>query len=147
MLSFFASIGYSPAHRSTSCERNPNHNALLTKGGLTMPYQNIDATLSAADLQAVKDALATIVQKLPFLVTLTNEERKGLFKTGASQVDSTGTDSPDAVAPSLIDLPKAGSRKRSDAIYQWNGNTPTGQVANSRYISRITNFQAVVCTA
>ena len=51
-----------------------------------MSYQNIDATLSAADAQVVKDALATIVTKLPFLVTLTNEERKALFKTGSNRL-------------------------------------------------------------
>lgn len=47
-----------------------------------MPYQNIDAVLSAADLQAVKDAFATILQKLPFLVNLTVEERKATVKIG-----------------------------------------------------------------
>lgn len=47
-----------------------------------MPYQNIDAVISPADLQAVRDAFATIVQKLPFLVTLTAEERRRLFKAG-----------------------------------------------------------------
>jgi len=51
-----------------------------------MSYQNIDATLSAADITAIKDALSAISQKLPFLVSLTNEERKGLFKTGASRL-------------------------------------------------------------
>ena len=47
-----------------------------------MPSQNIDATLTAADLQAVKDAFKLILQKLPFLVNLTAEERKTIFKTG-----------------------------------------------------------------
>ncbi len=47
-----------------------------------MPYQNIDAAISAADLQAVKDAFATILAKLPFLITLTNDERKSIVKTG-----------------------------------------------------------------
>jgi len=47
-----------------------------------MPFQNIDATLSAADLQAVKDAFTTVLAKLPFLVNLTAEERKGGFKAG-----------------------------------------------------------------
>ena len=47
-----------------------------------MPYQNIDATLSAADMQAVKDAFATVLTKLPFLVNLTASERKGIAKTG-----------------------------------------------------------------
>jgi hypothetical protein len=47
-----------------------------------MPFQNIDATLSAADLQAVKDAFTLITQKLPFLINLTVEERKTTFKAG-----------------------------------------------------------------
>src|SRR5690349_9291477 len=52
----------------------------------TMPYQNISATVSAADLQAVKDAIATIQQKLPFLVNLTADERKAIFKTGPNSL-------------------------------------------------------------
>lgn len=47
-----------------------------------MPYQNIDAAVSAADLQAIKDAFALIVSKLPFLVSLTGAERKATFKAG-----------------------------------------------------------------
>jgi len=51
-----------------------------------MPYQNIDTTLSATDLQAIKDAFATILQKLPFLVNLTVDERKSTFKTGPNSL-------------------------------------------------------------
>ena len=40
-----------------------------------MPYQNISADLSTADLNEIKAALAIIQQKLPFLVNLTVEER------------------------------------------------------------------------
>jgi len=47
-----------------------------------MPYQNIQATLSEADLQAIKAALTTIQQKMPFLVMLTIEERRRLYKMG-----------------------------------------------------------------
>src|SRR5256714_5036673 len=47
-----------------------------------MSYQNIDASLSAASLQAVKDAFTLIVEKLPFLVSLTADERKATFKAG-----------------------------------------------------------------
>lgn len=47
-----------------------------------MPYQNINATLSTADVQAIKDAFALIISKLPFLVTLTSAERQSVFKTG-----------------------------------------------------------------
>ena len=47
-----------------------------------MPFQNVDAILSAADRQAVKDAFTLIIQKLPFLVNLTVDERKATFKAG-----------------------------------------------------------------
>lgn len=47
-----------------------------------MAYQNITATLSEADMQQIKAAIQTIQQKLPFLITLTVEERRKLFKMG-----------------------------------------------------------------
>jgi hypothetical protein len=47
-----------------------------------MPYQNINATISSADLQAVKDSFAAILGKLPFLVNLTANECKALLKGG-----------------------------------------------------------------
>lgn len=47
-----------------------------------MPYQNITASVSEADIQQIKAALATIEEKLPFLITLTAEERRKLFKMG-----------------------------------------------------------------
>jgi hypothetical protein len=47
-----------------------------------MPYQNISAKLTETDLQDIKAALATIEAKLPFLVHLTVEERRKLFKMG-----------------------------------------------------------------
>lgn len=51
-----------------------------------MPYQNISAQLSAADIQAVKDAVAAIEKKLPFLVSLTADERKAIFKAGPGRL-------------------------------------------------------------
>lgn len=51
-----------------------------------MPYQNISAQLSAADIQAVKDAVAAIEQKLPFLVSLTADERKAIYKAGPGRL-------------------------------------------------------------
>jgi len=51
-----------------------------------MPYQNIDATVSAAELQDIKDAFARVLTKLPFLVSLTAEERKAGVKTGPDSV-------------------------------------------------------------
>ncbi|MBW4578074.1 MAG: hypothetical protein KME42_00680 [Tildeniella nuda ZEHNDER 1965/U140] len=47
-----------------------------------MPYQDINTTLSDKDLQDIKQAIATIQQKMPFLVTLSAEERKRLYKMG-----------------------------------------------------------------
>ncbi len=47
-----------------------------------MPYQNVTATLSEKDIQEIKAALQTIQQKLPFLITLSVEERRKLFKMG-----------------------------------------------------------------
>ncbi|MEH2262625.1 hypothetical protein [Nostoc sp.] len=47
-----------------------------------MAYQNITASLSPADVQEIKAAFATIQAKMPFLVTLSAEERRNLFKMG-----------------------------------------------------------------
>ncbi|MFH7027714.1 MAG: hypothetical protein ACHBN1_20525 [Heteroscytonema crispum UTEX LB 1556] len=47
-----------------------------------MGYQNITGTLSPEDIQEIKAALQTIQKKLPFLVTLSAEERRKLFKMG-----------------------------------------------------------------
>jgi hypothetical protein len=52
----------------------------------TMSYQNISATVAEADVQAIKAALATIQQKLPFLITLTPDGRKAIFKTGPNSL-------------------------------------------------------------
>lgn len=51
-----------------------------------MPYQNINAVVSVADVQAIKDAFALILSKLPFLVALTPTERMAMFKTGPNSV-------------------------------------------------------------
>lgn len=47
-----------------------------------MPYQDINASLSDADRQDIQHAIDTIQQKLPFLITLSLEERKRLYKMG-----------------------------------------------------------------
>lgn len=47
-----------------------------------MAYQNIKATLSDKDIQEIKAALQKIQEKLPFLITLSAEERRKLFKMG-----------------------------------------------------------------
>jgi hypothetical protein len=51
-----------------------------------MSYQNISATVSAEDIAAIKAAITTIQQKLPFLITLTQAERKSLYKTGPNSL-------------------------------------------------------------
>ena len=51
-----------------------------------MTFPNIDASVSAADLQAIKDAFANIKARLPFLVNLTNDERKSIVKTGSDSL-------------------------------------------------------------
>ena len=47
-----------------------------------MSYQNITASLSPADIQEIKASLQTIHAKLPFLVTLSAEERRKMVKMG-----------------------------------------------------------------
>jgi len=51
-----------------------------------MSYQNISAAVSAADLQAIKEAIAVIQQKLPFLINLSSDERKGIYKAGPNSL-------------------------------------------------------------
>lgn len=52
-----------------------------------MSYSNISAVVAQADLDAVKAAITTINSKLPFLVNLTESEKKSLFKLGPKSVD------------------------------------------------------------
>lgn len=47
-----------------------------------MVSQPLKASLSAADQASIEDALATIREKLPFLVNMTIEERRKLAKLG-----------------------------------------------------------------
>jgi O-succinylbenzoate synthase len=47
-----------------------------------MAYQNVNASISPEDIQEIKAALQTIQKKLPFLITLSVEERRKLFKMG-----------------------------------------------------------------
>jgi hypothetical protein len=47
-----------------------------------MAYQNIAATLSPQDIQEIKAALQTVQRKVPFLITLSTEERRKLVKMG-----------------------------------------------------------------
>jgi hypothetical protein len=52
-----------------------------------MSYQNISYNLSQEDVVAVKAALETINQKLPFLINLNKDEVQSLFKLGSKSVD------------------------------------------------------------
>lgn len=47
-----------------------------------MPYQSISAALSEAQLQEIKTAIATIRSNMPFLISLTVDERRKRFKMG-----------------------------------------------------------------
>nr|VFK18910.1 MAG: hypothetical protein BECKLFY1418C_GA0070996_105016 [Candidatus Kentron sp. LFY] len=48
-----------------------------------MPYQSIEATLSPADVKAIKAAFDPVLQKMPHLSTLRpRKERKSIFKAG-----------------------------------------------------------------
>jgi hypothetical protein len=47
-----------------------------------MAYQNIAASLSPQDIQEIKAALQTVQRKMPFLITLSTEERRKLVKMG-----------------------------------------------------------------
>ncbi|MEH1940746.1 MAG: hypothetical protein V7L01_11065 [Nostoc sp.] len=49
-----------------------------------MGDRNIIGTLSPEDIQEIKAALQIIEQKMPFLIALTAQERRKLFKMGDS---------------------------------------------------------------
>lgn len=100
-----------------------------------MPYQNISATVAAADLQAIKDAIAVIQQKLPFLVNLTADERKNLFKTGANSLSfvqnalQAGLNNPD-IFPKSFSVPEFGLDVNLFAVLT-DINTSIAQLASS----------------
>jgi hypothetical protein len=74
-----------------------------------MPISPISATLTPADREAVMAAVATIKQKLPFLIDLSAEERKALPKLGdksrafVSKALEVATQNPDFL-PRSFDL-------------------------------------------
>ncbi|MEH2383367.1 MAG: hypothetical protein V7K27_31515 [Nostoc sp.] len=47
-----------------------------------MSYQNMAAALTPQDIQEIKVALQTVQKKLPFLITLSTQERRKLVKMG-----------------------------------------------------------------
>jgi hypothetical protein len=74
-----------------------------------MPYQNISAQLSETDIKEIKAALNTIEAKLPFLVHLTVEERRKLFKMGNKSLafvsnSLTAAQSNPEILPASFDL-------------------------------------------
>ena len=79
-----------------------------------MSYQNISAQIPDADMAAIKAAVATIQQKLPFLISLTQDERKSLYKTGPNSLSfvenalQAAQDNPD-IFPKSFDVTEFGS--------------------------------------
>jgi hypothetical protein len=51
-----------------------------------MSYENISASLSAADKGAIKQAIQTLISKLPMLINLSDEERQGRLVLGDKSV-------------------------------------------------------------
>lgn len=51
-----------------------------------MPTKLINATLPEADAQAIRDAFAAVLAKLPFAVNLTAEERKSGVRAGGDSL-------------------------------------------------------------
>jgi|JFJP01.1.fsa_nt_gi hypothetical protein len=52
-----------------------------------MAYQNISESLSEERMATIKAAINTITNELPFLITLSSEERKSLYKLGSKSID------------------------------------------------------------
>jgi len=74
-----------------------------------MAYQNIAATLSPQDIQEIKAALQTVQKKMPFLITLSTEERRKLLKMGDKSLafvnnSVTAAQSNREILPSTFDV-------------------------------------------
>jgi len=52
-----------------------------------MSYQNVSYVITAKDHAEIMAAFDTLNAKLPFLINLTDEERRALFKMGPKSVD------------------------------------------------------------
>jgi hypothetical protein len=52
-----------------------------------MSYNNISASISPEKMQAIKEAIKLIGDDLPFLISLTADEKRGLIKLGPKSVD------------------------------------------------------------
>jgi hypothetical protein len=108
-----------------------------------MPYQNIDANVSTADLQAIRDAFELIAAKLPFLVSLTPDERKATFKAGPDSLSfltnaATAVRNNPTIFPATFDA--TGFLKDVDLLAQL---TEVGSVADS-ILSRIDDTRVAV---
>nr|VFJ63990.1 MAG: hypothetical protein BECKFM1743C_GA0114222_103581 [Candidatus Kentron sp. FM]VFJ66321.1 MAG: hypothetical protein BECKFM1743A_GA0114220_104087 [Candidatus Kentron sp. FM]VFK09752.1 MAG: hypothetical protein BECKFM1743B_GA0114221_101148 [Candidatus Kentron sp. FM] len=72
-----------------------------------MPYQNIDASLTPDEVQAIKATFQDVLTRMPFLVNLTAKERKSMLKTGPDSVSfvqnalSAAQDHPDILPSSF----------------------------------------------
>jgi len=74
-----------------------------------MPYQDIKATLTDADLEEIRVAIKSIQEKLPFLITLNVTERRRLFKMGDKrltfvQSSLNAAQSNQSILPNSFDL-------------------------------------------
>jgi hypothetical protein len=49
-----------------------------------MPYENISASISPEKLQEIKAAIALLDANMPFLISLTPDERRKRVKMGCS---------------------------------------------------------------
>ncbi len=52
-----------------------------------MSYNNISASISPEKMKAIKEAIKLIGEELPFLISLTVDEKKSLTKLGPKSVD------------------------------------------------------------
>lgn len=74
-----------------------------------MPYENISAAVSAEDLAEIKAAIATIQTRLPFLISLTADERRKRIKMGDKSLafvrnSVTVTQNNPEIVPSNFDI-------------------------------------------
>ena len=54
---------------------------------LSMSYQNISESVSDENFKAIKQAINVIAEKLPFLITLSTDEKRSLTKLGPKSLD------------------------------------------------------------
>lgn len=99
-----------------------------------MPYQPITATVPDADVATIKAAIATIQQKLPFLISLTDQERKSLPKAGSNSLSfvehaQTAAQNNPTILPGSFDATGFGSHVDLFAVLT-DVNTSIAQLAS-----------------